>query len=433
MESDRKPRMKDDKENAEGKRERSRSRSDRHRDGEVDSPELEDEQKKLNEEMEKRRRRVQKKEAEGEKHGEGNVDEPNSIKTWTLEGESDDEETGMDVHGEAYRTHKEDEAVLEVDSENETAAPALQNDGIDPLDAFLNSTVPPEVEELANVAEQSIVSVKKGSNKSSGRIIPGKDSDSDYGDIENNDNPLEDEDDDEFTKRVTNKKVEKLSLVDHSKIDYEPFRKKFYIGVKEISKNDPRRCGCIPKTIGIEDTWALGHSCAQQTAELKWGAAFVVCTPCRVIDLLCTNGGRIKNMQRVIYMVVDEADRMFDLGFELQINQIVQNIRSDHQTVLFSATFPHQAKVLACVLGGVTLPGTAAVVPGIGLALVGHKWVARAAEIAAAMNLQHNVAKIQVDPMPEHFEAELEINDIPQNARWKLERSTENKPIGMIS
>ncbi|KAM1512219.1 hypothetical protein ACFX1X_024211 [Malus domestica] len=153
----------------------------------------------------------------------------------------------------------------------------------------------------------------------------------------------------------------------------------------------------------------------------------------QVIDLLCTNGGRIKNMQRVIYMVVDEADRMFDLGFELQINQIVQNIRSDHQTVLFSATFPHQAKVLACVLGGVTLPGTTAVVPGIGLALVGHKWVARAAEIAAAMNLQHNVAKIQVDALPEHFEAELEINDIPQNARWKLERSTENKPIGMIS
>ncbi|KAM0958596.1 hypothetical protein ACFX13_024512 [Malus domestica] len=244
MESDRKPRMKDDKEIAEGKRERSRSRSDRHRDGEVDSPE---ESSVV--------AGVQKKEAEGEKHGEGNVDEPNSIKTWTLEGESDDEETGMDVHGEAYRTHKEDEAVLEVDSENETAAPALQNDGIDPLDVFLNSTVPPEVEELANAAEQSIVSVEKGSNKSSGRIIPGKDSDSDYGDIENNDNPLEDEDDDEFTKRVTNKKVEKLSLVDHSKIDYEPFRKKFYIGVKEISKNDPRRCGCIPKTIGIEDTW----------------------------------------------------------------------------------------------------------------------------------------------------------------------------------
>ncbi|KAM1059155.1 hypothetical protein COP2_024489 [Malus domestica] len=160
MESDRKPRMKDDKEIAEGKRERSRSRSDRHRDGEVDSP---------------------KKEAEGEKHGEGNVDEPNSIKTWTLEGESDDEETGMDVHGEAYRTHKEDKAVLEVDSENETAAPALQNDGIDPLDVFFEFY---------------------------GRIIPGKDSDSDYGDIENNDNPLEDEDDDEFTKRVTNKKVE---------------------------------------------------------------------------------------------------------------------------------------------------------------------------------------------------------------------------------
>ncbi|CAN6571780.1 unnamed protein product [Malus baccata var. baccata] len=162
-ESDRKPRTKDDKENVEREGERSRSRSDRHWDGQVDSPvkksdeddlfmkekkltkELEDEQKKLDEEMERRRRRVQqwlefrrkKKEAEGEKHREVDVDEPNSVKTWTLEGESDDEETGMDVDGEAYRTDKEDGAVLEVDSENETAGPALQDDEIDPLDAFI--------------------------------------------------------------------------------------------------------------------------------------------------------------------------------------------------------------------------------------------------------------------------------------------------------
>lgn len=80
--------------------------------------------------------RRKKKEAEREKHGEVDVDEPNSVKTWTLEGESD-EEMGMDVDGEAYRTDKEDGAVLEVDSKNETAAPALQDDEIDPLDAFI--------------------------------------------------------------------------------------------------------------------------------------------------------------------------------------------------------------------------------------------------------------------------------------------------------
>ncbi|KAM0958590.1 hypothetical protein ACFX2I_023819 [Malus domestica] len=107
----------------------------------------------------------------------------------------------MDVDGEAYRADKEDGAVLEVDSENERAAPALQDDEIDPLDAFMNSTMPPEVEKLANVAEQTIVSVEKDSNKSLGRIIPGEDSDSGYGDIGNNDNPLEDEDDDESTQR----------------------------------------------------------------------------------------------------------------------------------------------------------------------------------------------------------------------------------------
>ncbi|KAM1411298.1 hypothetical protein ACFX1X_024199 [Malus domestica] len=36
------------------------------------------------------------------------------------------------------------------------------------------------------------------------------------------------------------------------------------------------------------------------------------------------------------------------------------------------------------------------------------------------MNLQHNLAKIQADAIPEHYEAELEINDIPQNAQWRV-------------
>ncbi|KAB2610462.1 DEAD-box ATP-dependent RNA helicase 42 [Pyrus ussuriensis x Pyrus communis] len=84
------------------------------------------------------------------------------------------------------------------------------------------------------------------------RIIPGEDSDSDYGDIENNDNPLEDEDDDEFTKRVTNKKMEKLCLVDHSKIYYEPFRKNFYIEVKEISKMTPKDVGAYRKQLELK-------------------------------------------------------------------------------------------------------------------------------------------------------------------------------------
>lgn len=55
---------------------------------------------------------------------------------------------------------------------------------------------------------------------------------------------------------------------------------------------------------------------------------------------------------------------------------------------------------------------------------------ARVAALAAAMNLQHNLAKIQKDAMPEHYEAELEINDFPQNARWKV---THKETLGPIS
>lgn len=46
--------------------------------------------------------------------------------------------------------------------------------------------------------------------------------------------------------------------------------------------------------------------------------------------------------------MLDEADRMFDMGFEPQINRIVNNIRPDRQTVMFSATFPRQVPPVTC-------------------------------------------------------------------------------------
>jgi ATP-dependent RNA helicase DDX46/PRP5 len=45
--------------------------------------------------------------------------------------------------------------------------------------------------------------------------------------------------------------------------------------------------------------------------------------------------------------VLDEADRMFDMGFEPQVMRIIDNIRPDRQTVMFSATFPRQMEALA--------------------------------------------------------------------------------------
>lgn len=90
-----------------------------------------------------------------------------------------------------------------------------------------------------------------------------------------------------------------------------------------------------------------GAGISEQIADLKRGAEIVVCTPGRMIDMLAANGGRVTNLRRTTYLVLDEADRMFDMGFEPQVMKIISNIRPDRQTVLFSATFPRQMEALA--------------------------------------------------------------------------------------
>eukprot|EP00558_Chaetoceros_sp_UNC1202_P000277 CAMPEP_0197259738 /NCGR_PEP_ID=MMETSP1429-20130617/83671_1 /TAXON_ID=49237 /ORGANISM="Chaetoceros sp., Strain UNC1202" /LENGTH=474 /DNA_ID=CAMNT_0042723953 /DNA_START=751 /DNA_END=2175 /DNA_ORIENTATION=- len=57
--------------------------------------------------------------------------------------------------------------------------------------------------------------------------------------------------------------------------------------------------------------------------------------------------GKILSLQRVSYVVMDEADRMFDMGFAPQISAILSAVRPDRQTVLFSATFPKTVEALA--------------------------------------------------------------------------------------
>lgn len=60
---------------------------------------------------------------------------------------------------------------------------------------------------------------------------------------------------------------------------------------------------------------------------MKKGTEIIVCTPGRMIDLLAANSGRVTNLKRVTYLVLDEADRMFDMGFEPQVTIFSHAIR----------------------------------------------------------------------------------------------------------
>ena len=102
------------------------------------------------------------------------------------------------------------------------------------------------------------------------------------------------------------------------------------------------------KSLGLRVACVYGGAgVAEQIADLKRGAEIVVCTPGRMIDILCMQAGKMTTLRRVTMVVIDEADRCFDMGFAPQIDMILSNIRPDRQIVLFSATFPKQIEKLA--------------------------------------------------------------------------------------
>ncbi|KAG9512250.1 P-loop containing nucleoside triphosphate hydrolase protein, partial [Aureobasidium melanogenum] len=82
----------------------------------------------------------------------------------------------------------------------------------------------------------------------------------------------------------------------------------------------------------------------QQIRDLARGVEVCIATPGRLIDML--ESGKT-NLRRVTYLVLDEADRMLDMGFEPQIRKIIGQIRPDRQTCMWSATWPKEVRALA--------------------------------------------------------------------------------------
>ncbi|XP_053711512.1 probable ATP-dependent RNA helicase DDX17 [Synchiropus splendidus] len=81
-----------------------------------------------------------------------------------------------------------------------------------------------------------------------------------------------------------------------------------------------------------------------QIRDLERGVEICIATPGRLIDFL--EAGKT-NLGRCTYLVLDEADRMLDMGFEPQIRKILDQIRPDRQTLMWSATWPKEVRQLA--------------------------------------------------------------------------------------
>jgi ATP-dependent RNA helicase RhlE len=87
-----------------------------------------------------------------------------------------------------------------------------------------------------------------------------------------------------------------------------------------------------------------GVGASRQIKALKDGVEILVATPGRLLDLVQQ---RYVRLERVEVLVIDEADRMFDMGFLPDLRRIIKAVPNQRQTMLFSATFPSEVELLA--------------------------------------------------------------------------------------
>ncbi len=90
----------------------------------------------------------------------------------------------------------------------------------------------------------------------------------------------------------------------------------------------------LKRGLGVRAIYG-GSPIEKQIEAIKKGVDFVVATPGRLIDLLERGDISVTSVQKI---VIDEADRMADMGFMPQVEWILRQVELDHQTLLFSAT-----------------------------------------------------------------------------------------------
>ncbi|XP_017781503.1 PREDICTED: DEAD-box ATP-dependent RNA helicase 20-like isoform X2 [Nicrophorus vespilloides] len=114
---------------------------------------------------------------------------------------------------------------------------------------------------------------------------------------------------------------------------------------RELAQQIQKVARDLGQTTMIRNTCIFGGSPkGPQARDLERGVEIVIATPGRLIDFLEKG---TTNLTRCTYLVLDEADRMLDMGFEPQIRKIIEQIRPDRQVLMWSATWPKQVQALA--------------------------------------------------------------------------------------
>ena len=111
--------------------------------------------------------------------------------------------------------------------------------------------------------------------------------------------------------------------------------------VREVMQDYARE---LPERIKVVSAVG-GVSINPQMMALREGADVIVATLGRLLDLLDHNAFSLKEVGT---LVLDEADRMLDLGFADELSQILSMLPDERQNLLFSATFPEKIESIAC-------------------------------------------------------------------------------------
>jgi len=114
---------------------------------------------------------------------------------------------------------------------------------------------------------------------------------------------------------------------------------------RELAMQIEVECQKFGNPIGIQSVCCYGGAPkGSQLMKMRQGCQIIIGTPGRINDFL--EGGQIR-LEQVAYLVMDEADRMLDMGFEPQIRKIVRAVPPQRQTLFYTATWPKAVRALA--------------------------------------------------------------------------------------